>query len=84
MTTKSKELFVVYYCENLRDGIDEGAKIVPSVAEGVKLIESLANGFGGSNMHFKLFRIGSEIRLNASVVESPQPTVKRAKFQAVK
>lgn len=74
------KLYVVYWIEHLRDGNEEGAKIVETVDEGLSLIDKLANGFAGCNMDFKLFELGKEISIVKGAVEAPQPAKKVVKF----
>ncbi len=71
--------YVVYWNEQLRDGEEEGAKVVPNLAAAVALINKFAGGFGGGNTTYRLFELGREIPLEQTAVETPQPAVvKRA------
>ncbi len=72
--------YVVYWCEHLRDGIEEGAKVVSSIEEGLKLIDKIANGFAGCNCEFKMFELGKEVPIKAGAVEEPQPSKKTIKY----
>jgi len=73
--------YVLYWCEGLRDGIEEGAKVVSSVKEGVELAEKITNGFAGCNTNVKLFELGKEIPLLKFEEEEPQPSRKKTKFK---
>lgn len=75
-------MYVVYYCEHMRDGQEDGAAIVRDVAEALAVIDKIANGFAGSNHSFKLFKLGEEIPLDSKEVEEPKVVqqVKRTKF----
>ena len=79
-------MYVVYFCEHMRDGKEDGAKIVSTIEEALAVIDKIGNGFAGSNHSFKLFRLGEEIILKREVVEEPKPVevVKRAKFSVAK
>jgi hypothetical protein len=75
-------MYAVYFCEHMRDGEEDGAKVVETVEEALSIINRIGNGFAGSNYTFRLFKLGKEISLNREVVEEPKPVemVKRAKF----
>ncbi len=68
--------YVVYWCEHLRDGIEEGAKVVSSLSAATDTMERILNGFGGRTTSVKLFELGNEIPLVEEVTEEPQPSVK--------
>lgn len=57
-------MYIVYYCENLRDGKEEGVKIVTSLKEAKDVIEEFANDYGVSNTTFQIFELGKEIPLH--------------------
>jgi hypothetical protein len=68
------QFYVVYCCEHLRDGREEGAKIVGSIEEGITLINKWkANYIGGDNTEFGLFELGKEIPIELVKTEVPQP-----------
>lgn len=73
--------YVVYFCERLRDGREEGARVVDTVEEGLALIERYAHGYGGCNTTFRLFELGREIPLERETVEEPQPAKVRTRFK---
>lgn len=79
-------MYVVYYCEHMRDGKEDGAKVVDTIEEALAVIDRIGNGFAGSNYSFRLFKLGEEIPLKREVVEEPKPVeiVKRAKFSVAK
>lgn len=75
-------MFVVYYCEHMGDGQEEGAKIVGTIEEALSIIDRIGNGFCGSNNSFRLFKLGEEIPLKVEVVREPKPVevVERRRF----
>ena len=73
--------YVVYCLEHLRDGIEEGSKIVASLEAAEEVLDKWANGFAGSNCEFKLFELGPEVPIGKGVVETPQPSIKKTKFR---
>ncbi len=80
----TKKWYVVYYLERLRDGIEEGAKIVSSVEEGLKLIDKWANtsSMGSAHNHeFRLFELGKEIPLSEGTAEKTEVVKTVRKFQ---
>lgn len=79
-------MYVVYFCEHMRDGQEEGAKIVDTVEEALSIVDRIGNGFAGSNHSFRLFKLGEEIPLKREVVKEPKPVevVERAKFSVAK
>lgn len=68
--------YVLYYCERLRDGIEEGAKVYSDLGEAVARAEKIRNGFAGDNKEVRLFKLGEEIPLTETTVEQPQPSKK--------
>ena len=74
-------MYVVYWCEHLRDGINEGARVVNKTEAALELIDQIKNGFGGCSTTFRLFHLGAEIPLTREVVEKPQPSVKTEKYK---
>lgn len=75
-------MYVVYFCEHLRDGEEDGAKIVSTIEQALAVIDRIGNGFAGGNYSFRLFKLGEEIPLKREVVKEPKPVevVERAKF----
>lgn len=71
---------VVYWCEHLRDGVEEGSKIVADVGEAEVLVKQLTKGVGWCNTTFRLFKLGDEIHIRVDRIEEPQP----AKLTGVK
>ena len=63
MKDTDKKSYVVYYCERLRDGNDDGAKIVTGLDNALAMVERLGNGFTACNMEIRLFELGREIPL---------------------
>lgn len=56
--------YVVHYTEHLRDGHEEGARIVNTLEQALALIEKMANdGPFGGNCTFRLFGLGKEVPL---------------------
>lgn len=79
-------MYVVYWVERMRDGDEEGAKVVRTQEDALELIEKYANhGIGGCNTNFRLFELGKEILLNREVVKEPLPVVvkEKTKFSVV-
>lgn len=73
--------YVACFCEHLRDGREEGAKVVPTLKDALEIFERIRNrGVAGSNYTFRLFELGREIPLEEQVIETPQPTVKSSRF----
>ena len=66
--------YVAYWCEHLRDGLQEGARIFNTKAAALECINGLANGFSGKNMTFGLFELGKAIPLSIEQIEEPQPS----------
>lgn len=56
-------MFVVYWCEHLRDGIEEGAKVFAKEEEALATINKIGNGFVHDNTEIRLFHLGAEIPL---------------------
>lgn len=61
--TKSKG-YVLYWCEHLRDGVEEGARVFTSI-EAVEtfLNKKAVNFFAFDNHEFQLFKLGKELPL---------------------
>ena len=72
--------YVVYWCESLRDGIEEGARVKSTIEGALQLITSLSNGWLG-NTTFRLFELGKEIPLTQETIEIPQPAIKRIAYR---
>ena len=68
----------------MRDGREEGARIVSSIEEATELVDKLANGFAGCNMEFRLFELGKEILLVEGKVKVTRVTETKRKFQVKK
>ena len=73
--------YVVYWCEQLRDGNEEGAKIFSSLDESLKCIQRLSEGYAGGNIDLRLFLLGKEILLIEEETEEPQPSVKKTVYK---
>lgn len=73
-------MLVLFWCEYLRDGTEEGAKVIPNKRAAVELANKLLSSFGGCNTEFKLFELGKEVPLGKETVEEPQPSKKTTKF----
>lgn len=71
--------YVVYVCEHLRDGVEEGAKCFVKLEDALAFIN--ADRFARDNHTFRLFKLGKELPLSADDVTEPQPAkvVKRFK-----
>jgi hypothetical protein len=65
--------YVVYWCEHLRDGIEEYARVWPSMEAALDCIARLANGFAADNLEIRLFELGREIPLERKEEKEPQP-----------
>lgn len=74
------QLYVAYWCERMRDGIEEAAQIVASIEAGLLLINTLANGFAGTNMEFRLFELGEEIPIESVNKIEPMTPVETVVF----
>lgn len=66
-------MYVVYWCERLRDGTDEGAKVLNSIEGVQELVKQLSRHIGYSNTTIRLFKLGEEIPLTVEKVLEPQP-----------
>lgn len=74
-------MFVVWWEEALRDGSEQGAKVLASLESAKIFMENLVNGFGGANISCRLFQLGNEIPITKQEVEEKQEMViKRIKF----
>ncbi len=58
--------YVVYYCERLRDGVQEGARVVTGLEAALALATKLKNGFAGDNVDVQIFKLGKEVKLKTS------------------
>lgn len=66
--------YVVYYCEHLRDGTEEGAKCFDALEEALAFLNKARNDwFAADNHTFRLFELGREVRLLEETVEESQP-----------
>lgn len=76
------EHYVVYWREHLRDGIEEGAKVLQGLQPALDFLNKLvAESFAADNMDFKLFQLGEEIPLTPSnEVKKTVTTTKVRKF----
>lgn len=72
--------YVVYCCEHLRDGIEEGAKCFDKLEDALDFLNS-PNWFARSNSTFKLFELGKQIPLELVKTEVPQPSKQTVKFK---
>jgi len=62
--------YVVYWCEHLRDGHEEGAKVLPTLESALEFLSSAATRwFAGSNYEFRLFELGREVPLERTEME---------------
>jgi hypothetical protein len=68
--------YVVYWEEQLRDGMESGCEIVNTLEEASVLIDKIANGFVGCNTSFCLFKLGEQIHLKFDKVEEVEQQVK--------
>lgn len=68
--------YVVCFCERLRDGTEEGAKVFPTREKAIEFINKIANGFAGDNCDFRLFELGKEIPIRGEKVEEVEKKVK--------
>ena len=64
--------YVVYACEQLRDGFEEYAKVFNSKEGAVAWINK--DRFAQDNPTFKLFELGQEIPITQEKTEIPQPS----------
>jgi len=56
--------YVVYWCEHLRDGREEGARVLASLDAALAFLSDAATRwFASSNYEFRLFELGREIPL---------------------
>jgi hypothetical protein len=69
--------YVVYYCERMRDGREEGAK-VGSLEYCLEIAQKMRNGFCGDNTEVRIFELGKEIPLEEEqIMEQPKPAVEK-------
>ena len=73
--------YVVYYCERLRDGREEGAKCFDTVEQASAFINADNWGPGYRNITFRLFELGRELSLERVDEEVPQPPVVKTQFR---
>lgn len=75
-------MYVVYWCENLKDGETDGAKIVRDKKEALELLDQLANGFNGRSLDLRLFELGKAVTIEKDYVEAkPEPKPKEYKYR---
>jgi hypothetical protein len=77
-------MFVIQWCEHLRDGEEYGTRIVPSLTHALSVINEIANGFTGANHTFRLFKLGEEIKLvkdDKEVIKSKKVVRREYKVQ---
>lgn len=83
--TRKPAGYVVYFCEHLRDGIEEGARAFDNLPDAIAFLDNARNEwFARSNYTFKLFTLGEEIPLEEEKVEVPQPSKETVKFKVKK
>lgn len=72
--------YVVYYCERMRDGSEDGAKI-GSLEECLRIAEMMRNGFARCNTTVRIFELGAEVPLvEEQIMQKPKPEVERIKI----
>ena len=67
-------MYVVYFCETMRDGKDHGAKIIETLEKALKYIND-GRWYPRSNYAFKLFELGEEIPLVTKTIETKKEIV---------
>lgn len=73
--------YVVYYCEHMRDGQEEGARVFGTMVEAKAFLERMANeSFARDNYTFRLFELGKEIVLNKKRVNKEFKVEERAVY----
>lgn len=72
--------YVVYYCEQMRDGTSDGAKVVVGLENALAVADKIVNGFCGDNTEVRLFELGVEIPLKRQIIEEAQPARTKAKM----
>jgi hypothetical protein len=73
--------YVVYYCECLRDGREEGAECFDTVEQASAFINADSWGAGYRNITFRLFELGRELPLVRVTEQVPQPPVVKTQFR---
>lgn len=69
-------LYVVYWCERLRDGVERGSEVVGSLQRAIEIADDLVNSFGGRNTTVRIFKIGEEVEIVREIVEERAESVK--------
>ena len=73
--------YVVCATEHLRDGVEHGVTVVSSLKEVEETLDRWGNGFAANNTTFCVFELGKEVRIQRSVEETPQPSIKKTVFK---
>ena len=73
--------YVLYWCERLRDGTEEGARVYGSVEAALKGAARVKNGWNPHTVEVRLFELGEEVPIAEEAVEEPQPAKKTIGFR---
>lgn len=73
--------YVLWWEEQLRDGREDGAKVVPSLEAATEMLDRLSKSPISCNMTVRLFKLGEEIPLQRREVEEYEPPKIRVKYQ---
>lgn len=68
---KANNGYVVYFCERLRDGMEESAKCFDTLDQVLAFVNK--DFFAKDNYEFCVFALGEEVPLKKQRVEVPQP-----------
>lgn len=80
--SKQQKHYVVYCCEHLRDGIEECAKIFPTLKEAMEKLNEWGNGWGKDNYELRLFELGKEIILDRKIIKKVEEKIQeRTEFK---
>lgn len=66
--------FVVHCQEQLKDEVQEWAKVVTGVENAVGYVNELKSGFFGRSISVFVFKLGENVPLVEKVTEIPQPS----------
>lgn len=76
MATVEIKTYVVYYCERMRDGQEEGGRVVMGLENALAFAAKIRNGFAGDNTEVRIFELGKEIQIEQFVEEEAVVTKK--------
>lgn len=77
-------MYVLYWCEHLRDGIEEGAKVFKSIEAVEEFLNTKAvNFFAFDNHEFRLFEMGRELPLKLAKSKKVVHTEEVRQFKVI-